>query len=57
MNIDTMIKQLTKIREEHGNLLIFNENYNAIDTITSEVVDSDDFPKSWNLPEKLVIIA
>lgn len=56
MKISQMIKQLNNIKNQYGDLEIFNENEQNIETVSMEDCENGDYPPDGNMPLKFVRI-
>jgi len=56
MTIDQTIAALKKLRDEYGNLEVFDGAYSQLGVLRVEHNDGDNFDPSWHMPETFVVL-
>lgn len=54
MPISELISKLQAIKDEHGDLDVFDDENFSIERVGVYEVDPKDYPEDWNMPNKLV---
>lgn len=54
MKISTLIKKLNAIKEEHGDILIFDGDAFSLIDVNVYLKDIEDWPEDYRMPKKWV---